>query len=81
MFKNWSVSLDQRYTGKVYTTATNSSSLDSFLLTDLSINRYLMKKKFYLSFKLSNLFNTAYEMTPSRPMPNRNYQFNINYKF
>jgi len=81
LYKNWSINLDQHYTGKVFTTATNSSSLDSFLLTDLSINKYIMNKKFYLSLKFANLFNVAYEMTPSRPMPNRNYQFNINYKF
>ena len=34
-----------------------------------------------LGIKINNVFNKAYEVLPRRPMPNRNINFNINYKF
>ena len=40
-----------------------------------------IKKEITIGFKINNVLNENYVTQPSRPMPNRNFNLNINYKF
>ncbi|MFD1014502.1 TonB-dependent receptor plug domain-containing protein [Winogradskyella rapida] len=76
------------YTGEVYTTTENLSgvfySVEAYTLSNLGISYPLFNKKSQqidLSLKVNNLFNTAYENVAFRPMPDRNFNFQVQYKF
>ncbi|UMB61123.1 TonB-dependent receptor [Lutibacter sp. A80] len=74
------------FNGEVYTTTDNS---DNYILTYYNVGnigagyKLFQKENKNLSFgvKVNNVFNKLYEVLPSRPMPNRNFNININYKF
>ena len=87
-FKRVSLYLQHLFTGEVYTTTENLSgpfySVDAYQLDNFGINYQLLKTKnqqIDLSLKVNNLFNTAYENVAFRPMPDRNFNFQIQYKF
>jgi len=78
---NWIVDVEEKYNGKVYTTSTNTNSIEKYFLTNVSVKRYIGNNKFSLGLVVNNLTNTQYEIKLSRPMPKRNYSINFNYKF
>ena len=81
-FKKWNFSYNIQYTSKVYTTTSNTQSLDSYLLSNIYIGRsFLKRKNLKVIFKVNNLFDENYQSVAFRPMPNRNYTININLKF
>lgn len=74
------------FNDKIYTTTDNIDlfSLESFNVGNVGIDYNLIQNKeshLSLGVKLNNIFNEAYKIMPRRPMPNRNINFNINYKF
>jgi len=77
-YKKWGFVYNLQYTGKVYTTTSNTQSLNAYTLSNISINRSLLKNKLLLAFKVNNLFDENYQSVAYRPMPNRNFTFNIN---
>ena len=86
--KRISMYLQHLFTGEVYTTTENLSgpfySVDAYQLDNFGINYQLLKTKnqqIDLDLKVNNLFNTAYENVAFRPMPDRNFNFQIQYKF
>jgi iron complex outermembrane receptor protein len=81
LWKDFSLDVFQQWTGKVYTTNSNSEvfALESFLLTDLGLN--WKSKLWQLSARAKNLFNQAYFLYSGYAMPGRNYQISINRKF
>ncbi|WP_417875923.1 TonB-dependent receptor plug domain-containing protein [Winogradskyella sediminis] len=87
-YKRASLFMQHLYTGEVYTTPENISgpfySVDAYQLTNFGCNYQLLKTKkqqIGVSLKVNNLFNTVYENVAFRPMPDRNFNFQIQYKF
>ena len=79
-YKKWNLNYYLQYTGEVYITTSNTQSLDSYLLSNININRSLLKSRLNIAFKINNLFDENYQSVAYRPMPNRNFTLNINLK-
>ena len=79
-WKDWSFNYNLQYVGKVFITTSNTQSLDDYLLSDISLGRRLCKDFIDLNFKVNNLFDVGYQSVAFRPMPGRNYVFQINFK-
>jgi iron complex outermembrane receptor protein len=77
-YKKWGFVYNLQYTGKVYTTTSNTQSLNAYTLSNISLTRSLLKNKLLLAFKVNNLFDEKYQSVAYRPMPNRNFTLNIN---
>ena len=81
LFKNKKIQteISARYTGKVYTTTSNTFYLKPYFLLDYrilyKINNYIMA-----GGGIFNITNTYYETFPARPQPGRNFNLNINFK-
>lgn len=71
------------YTGLRYTTADNSTSLDPFLISDISFayRRDKSRHSLSLALEISNIFNTRYENIAWYPMPGRGYRITLKYNF
>lgn len=74
------------FNGEIYTTTDNIAdfSVPYFNVGNLGVHYHLLKTKtsqLVLGAKINNLFNKPYQILPGRPMPNRNINLNINYKF
>lgn len=74
------------FNGEIYTTTDNIADFNVpyFNVGNLGVHYHVIKTKtsqLVLGVKINNLFNKPYQVLPSRPMPNRNINFNINYKF
>ena len=80
-YKKWFFDFNERYVGKVFTTTTNTQNLEAYWLSSINLKRKLFNQKLGLGIQIDNLFNKNYQVVATRPMPNRNYAFNINYKF
>ncbi|REG87359.1 TonB-dependent receptor plug domain-containing protein [Winogradskyella sediminis] len=87
-YKRMSMFIQHLYTGEVYTTPENLSgrfySVEAYQLTNFGIDFKLFqakKQQIDLGLKVNNLFNTVYENVAFRPMPDRNFNFQIQYKF
>ncbi len=79
-FNKWNFVYNLQYTGKVYTTTSNTQSIDAYLLSNIDIGRDFLKNKMQVAFKINNLFDKNYQSVAYRPMPNRNYTLQINLK-
>ncbi len=79
-FNKWNFVYNLQYTGKVYTTTSNTQSIDAYLLSNIDIGRSFLKNKMQVAFKINNLFDESYQSVAYRPMPNRNYTLQINLK-
>ena len=74
----WDFGYNYQYTGQVYTTTSNTQTLDSYNLSNLFFKRHLHKDKIIVALKINNIFNEKYQSVAYRPMPNRNFTLNIN---
>lgn len=85
-YKRFSFFYQQLFNGKVYTTASNSDDfvIPQYFIANTGLDFRLAKsenQQLSLGLKVNNVFNEYYVIQPRRPMPNRNFNFNINYKF
>ncbi|KJD33349.1 TonB-dependent receptor [Tamlana nanhaiensis] len=85
-YKRSTAFIQQLYTGMVYTTASNSKDfmLPSYNVTNIGLNYNVLQtenNQLQLGIKVNNLCNNYYVIQPRRPMPNRNFNFNLNYTF
>ncbi|GGW66965.1 iron complex outermembrane receptor protein [Winogradskyella epiphytica] len=87
-YKRLSVFFQHLFNGEVYTTKENLSgrfySVEAYHVNNFGINYQLFKthsQHIDMSLKVFNLFNTAYENVAFRPMPDRNFNFQIQYNF
>jgi iron complex outermembrane receptor protein len=85
-YKRFSFFYQQLFTGKIFTTESNSNDfmLPSFFVGNLGGDFRItknIKNEITIGFKINNVFNENYVTQPRRPMPNRNFNLNINYKF
>ncbi|WP_343329884.1 TonB-dependent receptor plug domain-containing protein [Polaribacter staleyi] len=85
-YKKISFFMQHLYQSKVYT---NEINLDFYSLESLNVTNFggdfkvfeNKKNKIKIGFKVNNIFNNVYYFSNLRPMPGRNYNININYKF
>ncbi len=80
-YKKWHLSYDINYTGKAYTTTTNTQFMDAYWVSNAQFSVDLFKKKFNLALRINNLFNKSYQVVSSRPMPGRNHSISVGYSF
>ncbi len=80
-YRKWNFSYDLSYNGKVFTTTSNTLFVSDYWLSDMEISRHFNHKKLKASLAIHNLFNKNYQIVANRPMPNRNYTLNIQFKF
>jgi iron complex outermembrane receptor protein len=78
-----SLSIEQQYVGKRFTTTDNLSWLEAYPLTNLILSHSIKKEKqnLGLSFRLNNLFNQEYQSIENYALPGRNFQISIHYNF
>ncbi len=69
-----------QYTGKVFTTSSNSQSIEDYWLSNVEISQNFLKNDLKIGFRINNLFDENYQSVAYRPMPGRNFELNINYK-
>jgi len=82
-FKNISAYYQFLFNGKVFTTTDNVGILDAYSVSNFGMDYSFNKNTFpiKIGIKINNIFNTYYENVAYRPMPNRNFQTFINFKF
>ncbi len=82
-FKNISAYYQLLYNGKVFTTTDNLGILDAYSISNIGLEFEINKQSFpiKIGIKINNIFNKYYENVAYRPMPNRNFQTFINFKF
>lgn len=83
-YKRVTVFYRMLYTGPVYITTDKKNWLPGHLIADMGADyRWPITSKIQvdLGLKVNNLFNKNYQNVAYRPMPNRNFQFQINTKF
>lgn len=81
IYQQWKLNWNTQYSGKVYTTTSNTQQILDYWLNNLRFNRKIPKWHANLGLKINNIFNQYYEMIAFRPMPNRNYQLYFNIQF
>lgn len=79
-WKQWRFNYNLQYVGEVFTTSSNTQTLDAYWLSDITFSRKLLKDRMNIGFSVNNLFDTKYQSVSFRPMPNRNYLLQINFK-
>ena len=77
-YKRTGITYTSDYTGKIFTTSTNTRYIDPFVIQNLQITHQL--NNISISGKINNIFNTFYQYFPSRPQPGRNYSISLTYK-
>jgi iron complex outermembrane receptor protein len=80
-WRTWTLQYQIQYTGEVFVTTSNTQSLDDYAISNLEFVKSFFNRRMILSFKVNNLFNKAYQSVAFRPMPDRNGQLNLTYKF
>jgi iron complex outermembrane receptor protein len=81
-FKNASINAQFLYNGKVFTTSDNAYELNAFKIANLGFD-YLISRNnnIKLGCNIRNIFNENYQSVASRPMPGRNYNLHLTFKF
>ena len=85
-YKKVNLFVQSLFNGQVYTTEDNSDDfiVPSFFIVNVGAEYKLYQKKqneLLLGVKINNLLGEKYMVMPRRPMPQRNFNININYKF
>ncbi len=82
-FKRFSAYYQFLFNGEVFTTTDNVGILDAYSISNIGLE-YEIKRQplpIKIGIKINNIFNKYYENVAYRPMPNRNFQTFINFKF
>ena len=71
------------YTGPVFTSADNSQSLKGYFINNLEAGKDFTFKntEIGVSFRVNNLGNVQYQVVAQRPMPGRNFEATLRFKF
>ena len=85
-FKRINAFYQHLFNGKIFTSEDNISlySVPYFNVGNVGLTYTVIQQKektLGVGVKVNNVFNEVYQVLPSRPMPNRNMNININYKF
>lgn len=83
-YQKWGIVMQTLYNGKVFTTTDNLNDIEGYFLAnilfDYSIPEF-MGVAVKTALRINNLLNTNYQNVAFRPMPNRNIQLQLNFKF
>ncbi|GAB3541071.1 TonB-dependent receptor plug domain-containing protein [Pontibacter brevis] len=79
--RGWSVLGNLNYTGLRYTSNSETTSLDDFLLLQLALSKKLQlhQNTLILTLRADNVTNAAYQTMISRAMPPRGYTFSLRF--
>jgi vitamin B12 transporter len=87
-FKSFSMFYQHLFNGDVFITDDNLTgrlySLNAFDVANIGFNYKILSTKsntLDLGLRINNLYNEIYQNVASRPMPNRNFNIQIHYKF
>ncbi len=87
-FKSFSMFYQHLFNGDVFITDDNLTgrlySLDAFDVANIGVNYNILittSSTLNLGLRINNLYNEIYQNVASRPMPNRNFNIQIHYKF
>ena len=82
-FKRFSAYYQFLFNGEVFTTTDNVGILDAYSVSNIGLEYEIKQQSFPIKIgvKINNIFNKYYENVAYRPMPNRNFQTFINFKF
>jgi len=83
-YKKWNFFYQFLFNGKIYSSEDNFFSLPSFDISNIGLNYKIFNNKnqsLAVALKVNNIYNEIYQNSPSRIMPNRNFNTTINYKF
>lgn len=83
-YQKFSLNLESLWTDRVFTNTDNSTNLLDYSVLNTRIGYVLPIKQnhqLHLFFRINNILSKKYEIVSSRPMPNRNFLININYKY
>ena len=80
--KSYFLNYNLQFVGARYTTTDNVDFLPYYNLSDFSLGKTLKMKEhnFEVSISVLNAFNEEYQAIQWRPMPQRNYLFNLKYQ-
>lgn len=80
-YKGWTLLGNLSYTGLRYTSNSETTSLDNFLLLHLALGRKLQlgPNTLLLTLRSDNLTNAAYQTMAYRAMPPRGYTFSLRF--
>jgi len=80
--KRLSVYYRHQFTGEVFYTTDNSAGLDAFNVSGAGVEyTFGIASGLSLGVQANNIYNTEYQNVVSRPMPGRNYNAYLNFKF
>jgi len=82
-FKHLSAYYQILYNGKVFTTTNNTEIVAAYSVSNLGLEYEINTNSIpvKIGFKINNIFDKYYENIAYRPMPNKNYQIFLNFKF
>ena len=80
-FRNLSAYFQYLYTGEVFTSSDNNYSLPGYSLSNGGLSYSFFSRRLQVGLEMQNLFNTAYQSMPSRPMPGRAIHSSLTFKF
>ncbi len=82
-FKGYSATYQNQYIGTRFVSADNQSWLNPYQTARISFGKFIQIKQnsIQLQMQINNVFNQTYQVMLNRPMPLRNYQISIQYKF
>ncbi len=80
-YKSWSLLGNLNYTGLRYTSNSETSHLDDFILLHLALSRRLQlgQNTLLLTLRSDNVTNAEYQTMAYRPMPPRGYTFSLRF--
>lgn len=76
-------SYSQNYTGKRFTTSDNIASLPGYSIGNMVLKYDLKLNKIGIGFgfRINNVWNSTYQILAYRPMPGRNFNISLTFKF
>jgi vitamin B12 transporter len=80
VYKGFSLTVRGNYTGEIFSSKDNSTSLPAFFLFDAVVSKSFKNKNEYpltIQLNLNNILNTDYQAIPYRPMPGINFMLTI----
>jgi len=78
------IAIQTLYNGLVYSTSDQSQEVDPYFLGNFFLEHDLFKHGdtyVVVALRINNILNTNYQNVAFRPMPNRNYTLQLNFKF
>jgi len=60
-YGKWSFNYNLQYIGEVFTTTTNTQSIDAYSLSNIDLNSSFFKHKMQIAFRINNLFDKNYQ--------------------